>query len=60
MILGSAYKSLSMRNEGIHIGQGKIVTMEDAHRVGLGDIFDRVLVELVSKMEEIRMASHFL
>ena len=39
------------------MGQGKVITMEDAHRAGLGEIFDRVLVELVGKMEEMKMVS---
>lgn len=57
MILGSAFRSVSLNDgiEGIMMGQGKVVTMEDAHRVGLGEIFDRVLVELVGKMEEMKM-----
>ena len=55
MILGSAYRSMSLNEDGILMGQGKIITMEDAHRAGLGDIFDRVLVELVGKMEEMKM-----
>lgn len=55
MILGSAYRSLSLREEGIMMGQGKVVSREDAHRAGLGEIFDRVLVELVGKMKEMKM-----
>ena len=57
MILGSAYRSMSLNEDGILMGQGKIITMEDAHRAGLGDIFDRVLVELVGKMEEMKMVN---
>ena len=55
MILGSAYRSMALNEEGILMGQGKIISMEDAHRAGLGDIFDRLLVELVGKMEEMKM-----
>ncbi len=55
MILGAAFKSISLSEEGICMSQGKVVTVEDAHRVGLGDIFDRILIELVSKMDEMRM-----
>ena len=57
MIIGAAYRSLSLNEEGILMGQGKVITMEDAHRAGLGEIFDRVLVELVGKMEEMKMVS---
>ena len=60
MILGSAYRSMSLNEEGILMGQGKIITMEDAHRAGLGDIFDRVLVELVGKMEEMKMVCNLI
>ena len=41
------------------MGQGKVITMEDAHRAGLGDIFERVLIELVGKMEEMKMVCTF-
>ena len=59
MILGAAYRSLSLKEEGILVGQGKVITMEDAHRAGLGEIFDRVVVELVGKMDEMKMVSFF-
>ena len=60
MIIGAAYRSLSLNEEGILMGQGKVITMEDAHRAGLGEIFDRVLVELVGKMEEMKMVSLYI
>ena len=60
MIIGAAYRSLSLNEEGILMGQGKVITMEDAHRAGLGDIFERVLIELVGKMEEMKMVRTFL
>ena len=55
MIIGAAYRSLSLNEEGILMGQGKVITMEDAHRAGLGEIFERVVVELVKKMVEMKM-----
>ena len=60
MIIGAAYRSLSLNEEGILMGQGKVITMEDAHRAGLGDIFERVLIELVGKMEEMKMVRRIL
>ena len=60
MILGAAYRSLSLKEEGILVGQGKVITMEDAHRAGLGEIFDRVVVELIGKMDEMKMVSYFV
>jgi len=55
MVLGSAYRSVALTEDGILMGQCKIITMEDVHRAGLGDVFDRVLVELVGRMEEMKM-----
>ena len=60
MIIGAAYRSLSLNEDGILMGQGKVITMEDAHRAGLGEIFERVLVELVGKMKEMKMVSLFI
>jgi len=57
MIIGAAYRSLLLdeHREGILMGQGKLITLEDAHRAGLGEIFERVRVELVTKMKEMKM-----
>ena len=57
MILGAAYRSLSLPEEGILMGQGKVITNEDAHTAGLGEIFERVVSELVGKMDEMIMVS---
>ena len=59
MIIGAAYRSLLLdeHRDGILMGQGKLITQEDAHRAGLGEIFERVRVELVSKMKEMKMVS---
>lgn len=59
MIIGAAYRSLLLdeHREGILMGQGKLITLEDAHRAGLGEIFERVRVELVTKMKEMKMVS---
>ena len=59
MILGGANRSISLKVESILVGQGKVITMEDAHRAGLGEIFDRVVVELVGKMKEMKTVSFF-
>ena len=48
---------ISLKEKGIVVGQGKVITMEDAQRASLGEIFDRVVVELVGKMEEMKMVS---
>ena len=60
MILGAAYRSLSLNEEGILMGQGKVIRLKDAHRAGLNEIFERVVVELVGKMDEMKMVREFL
>ena len=39
------------------MGQSKVITIEDAHRAGLGEIFDRVRMELGDKMKDMKMVS---
>ena len=57
MIIGVAYRSLSLNEKGILMGQSKVITIEDAHRAGLGEIFDRVRMELGDKMKDMKMVS---
>ena len=40
---------------GILLANGVVVTRENAHTSGVGGIFDRVLIELVSKMQEMSL-----
>jgi len=54
MIAGFSHRSVGIQN-GIRLASGVIVTRENAHASGVGAIFDRVLVELVSKMTEMEM-----
>lgn len=54
MIAGFSHRSTSVNN-GIVLANGLLVTRENAHAAGLGAIFDRVLVELVSKMKEMQI-----
>lgn len=54
MIAGFSHRSTSV-NQGIVLANGLLVTRENAHAAGLGAIFDRVLVELVSKMKEMQI-----
>lgn len=54
MIAGFSHRSVGISN-GIRLASGVIVTRENAHASGVGVIFDRVLVELVSKMTEMEM-----
>ena len=48
--------SISMfPNSGIQLANGVIVTRDNSYASGVGAIFDRVLIELVSKMQEMSM-----
>ena len=42
-------------DSGIQLANGVIVTRENSYASGVGGIFDRVLIELVSKMQEMTM-----
>jgi len=54
LIAGFAHRSVGIQN-GILLANGVVVTRENAHTSGVGGIFDRVLIELVSKMQEMTM-----
>jgi len=54
MIAGFSHRSTGI-TDGIQLASGVIVTRENAHNSGVGDILDRVLVELVTKMNEMVM-----
>ena len=70
MIAGFCHRSIGIQNgkqergivndsndydEGIQLASGVIVTRENAHASGMGEIFDRVLLQLVAKMGELCM-----
>merc|ERR1712013_962723 len=54
MIAGFSHRSIGIQN-GIQLASGVVVTRENAHTSGVGAILDRVLVELVTKMQEMTM-----
>lgn len=54
LIAGFSFRSMSL-NDGIVWGDGQVITRENAHIQGVGEIYDRVLVELVGKMKELKM-----
>ncbi len=56
LIAGFAFRSTSLE-EGILWADGAVITRDNAHLCGVGDIFDRVQVELVAKMKEMKMVS---
>lgn len=55
MIAGYAYRSLNLSESGILLGDGLVISREGAHVAGVGEIYDRVHVELIGKMKEMRM-----
>jgi len=54
MIAGFSHRSVGV-SEGIVLSNGIIATRETAHEAGVGHVYDRVLVELVGKMTEMKM-----
>lgn len=54
LIAGFAFRSTRL-DDGILWADGQVITRENAHLAGVGEIFDRVLVELVGKMKEMKM-----
>ncbi|XP_023335012.1 retinoic acid receptor RXR [Eurytemora carolleeae] len=54
MIIGFAHRSVG-NSEGIMLADGIFATRETAHEAGVGMVYDRVLVELVGKMTEMKM-----
>jgi len=54
MIAGFSHRSTSISN-GIMLANGLLITRENAHAAGLGAIFDRILVQVVTKMQEMEM-----
>lgn len=54
MIAGFSHRSTSVSN-GIILANGFLITRENAHAAGLGGIFDRILVQVVIKMQDMKM-----
>eukprot|EP00095_Tigriopus_kingsejongensis_P007205 maker-scaffold192_size271026-snap-gene-1.22 protein:Tk07205 transcript:maker-scaffold192_size271026-snap-gene-1.22-mRNA-1 annotation:"retinoid x receptor" len=54
LIAGCAFRSMN-QEDGILWADSQFIKRENAHLAGVGDIFDRVLVELVGKMKEMKM-----
>ncbi|XP_056631668.1 retinoic acid receptor RXR isoform X2 [Diorhabda carinulata] len=54
LIAAFSHRSIQAQ-EGIVLATGLIVNKTTAHSVGVGNIYDRVLSELVNKMKEMKM-----
>ena len=54
LIAGFSHRSTNVK-DGIVLATGIIIHRNSAHQVGVGNIFDRVLTELVAKMREMKM-----
>jgi len=54
LIAGFSFRSTRLE-DGILWADGQVITRSNAHLAGVGEIFDRVLIELVGKMKEMRM-----
>lgn len=55
MIVGYAFRSLGLSDGGILLSDGLVIRREEAHIAGVGEIFDRIHIELIGKMKEMRM-----
>jgi retinoid X receptor alpha len=54
MIIGFAHRSVGI-SEGLMLAEGIYTNRETAHEAGVGQVYDRVLVELVGKMTDMKM-----
>lgn len=54
LIAAFSHRSVAVR-DGIVLATGLVVQRHSAHGAGVGDIFDRVLAELVAKMRDMKM-----
>ncbi|KAG1695554.1 Retinoic acid receptor RXR-alpha-A [Nymphon striatum] len=54
LIASFSHRSITIQ-DGILLSSGLLVHRDSAHSAGVGAIFDRVLIELVSKMKEMNM-----
>ena len=54
LIVGVAFRSKGV-NDGLMLANGVLVTRETAHEAGMGNVYDRILIELVRKMTDLRM-----
>ena len=57
MIAGYAFRSLSLTDGGVLLSDGLVIKREGAHIAGVGEIYDRIHIELIGKMKEMRMVS---
>lgn len=54
LIAGFSHRSVNVE-EAVLLATGLRVTRDRANEAGIGAVFDRVLVELVAKMREMKM-----
>lgn len=54
LIAGFSHRSMNVK-DGIVLANGLVVHRNSAHSAGVVAIFDRVLIELVAKMREMKM-----
>ena len=54
MIAGVSFRSIGV-TDGLMLANGVLVTRETAHEAGMGNVYDRILIELVRKMTDLKM-----
>merc|ERR1712038_551328 len=55
LIAAFSFKSTHLNEEGIRLSDGTVIAKDEAHMAGVGEIFDRVVVEIIQKMKEMKM-----
>lgn len=55
LIAGFSFRSINHPSEGILWGRGHVISRDHAHMQGVGDIYDRIDVELIGKMRELNI-----
>ena len=58
LIAAFSFRSTQLTEDGIKLSDGMIITREEAHTYGVGEIFERVIQELIAKMREVDMVRH--
>lgn len=55
LIAAFSFKSTHLNEEGIRLSDGTVIAKDEAHMAGVGEIFDRVVIEVIQKMKEMKM-----
>ena len=60
LIAAFSFRSTQLTEDGIKLSDGMIITREESYTYGVGEIFERVIQELIAKMREVDMVRTFI